>query len=1083
MNLGPQGGVMSVSATSSCESACRYISGGRLRRLLFCLILAIAFSFLISISLSDVAQAAVNNNPGDQYVFGADSLVSPDSYDQSSLSINGNFVLWSEYDTSSFPGKHINYYKDLSKGPAEPKNALYSDDGAGGWPVYSQAAQRVLWTESFSNGVTPTTVYYKDVDLNTYAGCSGALDACATALPTTAGLYDPIVNLSLSPDGSKVAWRQGSDNYPQVYYYDFNTGLNQAVYNVSMHDQEQPSVDNEWIVWSENWNNNNFGWNNSAIYARRIGISGSPIQIAANDGSSNTQVLGAKISRNAAGEPMVAYISSNYMYGTSELRIHNLGNGVDQLFVAGNRFNMPYLDDNKVVYQDCGSGSCQIALYDLTSNTNQTVSQTAGGTYPVVSASSKYIAWPNRQSHPYQLYYNRIGDTAQGLANKYSPHLYFHHEEHFEPRKIDIMVAGEGTELKARNGGNFADKLIAAWPNLNLNTLSFYNSPDDRPGYPTGGKYIDLQPSVVEAFGSKAYFQNQYVNRYNGLVNQGAYPETAYAHIIKDASTGKSAIQYWLPYYFNNFANYHEGDWEHVDVMLNGDLQPIAAGYSEHDGGKKRLWQYTDGPDGHPIVYVGRGSHSNYFAAGDYPVLSIAGWDIATDHAELYGNIHSPNVEVLPSVSASNINGFLNSPYPWVAYQGAWSELSSLPGGDGPQGPAAAPEHDSIWDNPFAWFDGLCWDGFPPNICLTGPSLDVIGSVASPVDIHLYDAQGRHVGKNASGGIDKQISGAEYIEIPDVHRKSIVVHGGDGTAGYRFVLQGTGSGTFDFTIGSPDKAHNSSDTIQYLAVPVTASTQAQILLDQSKNYGLQVDANGDGKVITQRPPDSVTSQPVDLTPPANTTDLAVIGVNSSTATLSFTAPGDNGYAGTAQYYDIRYSATPIAESNWKDAMPVDQDPNPLPAGSKVTATATGLKAGTTYYFALKATDRALLSSGLSNVASTTTTIPNLTWSVQRIYWANWADYTNRQLSIDYKMGSSGTGTALASTVQASYCNPTSVYAVTVLPLLVGDLNPNAASTVTLKYYVPATVGSFTTKTYANCKDDAGRIYWFPGLLP
>jgi hypothetical protein len=37
--------------------------------------------------------------------------------------------------------------------------------------------------------------------------------------------------------------------------------------------------------------------------------------------------------------------------------------------------------------------------------------------------------------------------------------------------------------------------------------------------------------------------------------------------------------------------------------------------------------------------------------------------------------------------------------------------------------------------------------------------------------------------------------------------------------------------------------------------------------------------------------------------------------------------------------------------------------------------------------------------------------------------------------------------------------------------------------VTLKYYVPAGTGSFTTTTYASCRDDAGREYWFPGPLP
>ena len=103
--------------------------------------------------------------------------------------------------------------------------------------------------------------------------------------------------------------------------------------------------------------------------------------------------------------------------------------------------------------------------------------------------------------------------------------------------------------------------------------------------------------------------------------------------------------------------------------------------------------------------------------------------------------------------------------------------------------------------------------------------------------------------------------------------------------------------------------------------------------------------------------------------------------------------------------------------------------------------------------------------------------------MQRVYWASWADYQNRQLSIDYKMGNTGTGSALLATVQASLCKPGTVYAVTQLPSVVGDINPGSNKTVTLKYYVPTNVGSFTTKTYATCSDDAGSTYWFPGALP
>jgi len=211
-------------------------------------------------------------------------------------------------------------------------------------------------------------------------------------------------------------------------------------------------------------------------------------------------------------------------------------------------------------------------------------------------------------------------------------------------------------------------------------------------------------------------------------------------------------------------------------------------------------------------------------------------------------NVHQPSVTVLPDVSSSDLATLAGSPYYWLAFQGAWGELTSLPEGNGPQGLAATPEHSSMWDDPFSWFNGLCWDG--SDSCDEEPR-SVSGSVHSPVDIHLYDAQGRHVGKNASGGIDKQIPGAEYIEIPAQNRKTIIIHGGDATDGLRYVIMGTGTGTFDFSLVSPDRAHNSSDTASYQSVPVNAATEADVLLNPSKDYTLQIDANGDGVVDTQ----------------------------------------------------------------------------------------------------------------------------------------------------------------------------------------------------------------------------------------
>jgi chitodextrinase len=88
--------------------------------------------------------------------------------------------------------------------------------------------------------------------------------------------------------------------------------------------------------------------------------------------------------------------------------------------------------------------------------------------------------------------------------------------------------------------------------------------------------------------------------------------------------------------------------------------------------------------------------------------------------------------------------------------------------------------------------------------------------------------------------------------------------------------------------------------------------------------------------------------------------------------LTWTAPGDDGNVGTASQYDLRYSTSPINESNFSSASRWLSAPTPAAAGTQQTTTVTGLQPNTTYYFALKTADDASNWSGISNVVSRTT---------------------------------------------------------------------------------------------------------------
>jgi len=79
-------------------------------------------------------------------------------------------------------------------------------------------------------------------------------------------------------------------------------------------------------------------------------------------------------------------------------------------------------------------------------------------------------------------------------------------------------------------------------------------------------------------------------------------------------------------------------------------------------------------------------------------------------------------------------------------------------------------------------------------------------------------------------------------------------------------------------------------------------------------------------------------------------------------TLRWTAPGDDGMAGRAVWYDLRYSRRgAITDSNF-DAAKHYEIAFPAPGGSIEQVTVSGLRAGTQYWFALRAADEVPLWS-------------------------------------------------------------------------------------------------------------------------
>lgn len=122
--------------------------------------------------------------------------------------------------------------------------------------------------------------------------------------------------------------------------------------------------------------------------------------------------------------------------------------------------------------------------------------------------------------------------------------------------------------------------------------------------------------------------------------------------------------------------------------------------------------------------------------------------------------------------------------------------------------------------------------------------------------------------------------------------------------------------------------------------------------------------------------------------------ITVPSLTDTTATLAWTAVGDDSLTGTAATYDVRWSTSPITTANFASATAVTGEPAPAVAGTAQSYTVTGLSRQVTYYFAAKVADESGNWSAMSNVPTATTpdTKPPaaITDLVVGLTWFNWS---------------------------------------------------------------------------------------------
>ena len=113
---------------------------------------------------------------------------------------------------------------------------------------------------------------------------------------------------------------------------------------------------------------------------------------------------------------------------------------------------------------------------------------------------------------------------------------------------------------------------------------------------------------------------------------------------------------------------------------------------------------------------------------------------------------------------------------------------------------------------------------------------------------------------------------------------------------------------------------------------------------------------------------ATTGESVDFTCPSTILDLFAGTPTANSITLTWTAPGDDNYVGTADQYDIRFSTEIISPSEWDTYVALPNAPTPSISGSNEEFIVTNLVPNTSYAFAIKSADEVLNWSSMSNMA-------------------------------------------------------------------------------------------------------------------
>lgn len=212
-------------------------------------------------------------------------------------------------------------------------------------------------------------------------------------------------------------------------------------------------------------------------------------------------------------------------------------------------------------------------MYVIVTNSDYTVLSSTNTASYFPTASGSFTVEPDFNG-------NKIFDyNESSLAGKFAPIYRFHQNNPLLPMPIEVVYENDHPTILNNKDPN---------------------------------SYLPLPITTHNSQGWQSYFYNILKPRFDyELYNPTVYYQVFKMNIQEFGGDllPYYVIQYWVYYPYNDAANVHEGDFEHIDVIVNDQNPTIAeavgAIYYRHNTSKSLSWNQLETIGNHPIVYVG----------------------------------------------------------------------------------------------------------------------------------------------------------------------------------------------------------------------------------------------------------------------------------------------------------------------------------------------------------------------------------------------------------------------------------------------------------------------------------------------